>query len=46
MTTKNLNHKLTGSGNLLDEKGFLREAGWANSLVYDYSRSMVKSNKA
>ena len=46
MTPKNLNHKLTGNGNLLDEKGYLREAGWANSLVYNYSRSMVKSNKS
>ena len=46
MNEKNLNHKLTGNGNLLDEKGVLREAGWANSLVYDYSRSMVKSSKA
>ena len=46
MNSKNLNHKLTGSGNLLDENGVLREAGWANSLVYDYSRSMVKANKS
>ncbi len=46
MTEKNLNHKLTGSGALLNEKGALREAGWANSLVYDYSRSMVKANKS
>ena len=46
MNSKNLNHKLTGSGRLLNEKGFLREAGWANSLVYDYSRSMVKANKS
>jgi hypothetical protein len=46
MNSKNLNHKLTGSGALLNENGALREAGWANSLVYDYSRSTVKANKS
>ena len=38
MNSKNLNHKFIGSGALLNENGALREAGWANSLVYDYSR--------
>lgn len=41
----NRNHKLTGSGPLLDENGVLREAGWANSLVYDYSPDMVKTKR-
>ena len=46
MNSKNLNHKIEGSGPLLDKNGSLREPGWANSLVYDYSRSMVKANKS
>ena len=45
MSGKNLNHKLCGEGALLNEKGLLKEAGWATGLVYSYSRSMVKGKK-
>ncbi len=40
------NHKIQGSGALLDKKGGLREPGWANTLVFDYNRNEIKANKA
>ncbi|MGN0527471.1 MAG: DUF2804 domain-containing protein [Acutalibacteraceae bacterium] len=42
----NKNHKITGNGPLLNEKGELREPGWANSLVFDYDRSQIKARKS
>jgi hypothetical protein len=36
---------LLSAGKLLDEKGNLREAGYAYSLVKEYSRSEVKASK-
>ena len=41
----NKNHKITGNGPLLDKNGILREPGWANSLVFDYSPDMVAKSK-
>ena len=36
-------HKLSG-GKLLNEKGYLNEAGWATSLVKEYNRKDIKAN--
>ncbi len=42
----NENHKIQGSGELLDEKGYLKESVSANDLVFDYERAKVKLNKS
>ena len=41
----NKNHKLTGSGPLLDKNGALREAGWSTRLCYDYNPENVSRAK-
>lgn len=41
----NKNHKLTGSGPLLDKNGVLREAGWSTRLCYDYNPENVSRAK-
>ncbi len=39
------NHEVTEAGMLLNEKGNLREPGWAKSQVWEYRRSMIKAPK-
>lgn len=45
MTPLNRNHKLEGTGPLLNKKGELRECGWSNSLLYDFSPQMTNRKK-
>ncbi len=42
MSILNRNHKIKGSGLLLNEDGSLKEAGWAKKLVFDYDPKMVR----
>ncbi|HBP25462.1 MAG TPA: DUF2804 domain-containing protein, partial [Acholeplasmatales bacterium] len=40
-----MDQKILTPGPLLDEKGNLTEAGYATSLVKDYSREQIKSSQ-
>lgn len=40
-----MQQKITKAGKLLDEKGNLRERGYATSLLLDYDRADIKANK-
>jgi len=40
-----MQHEITSRGPLLDEKGHLREAGFAKSLILDYDRTAIKAGK-
>ena len=40
-----MQHKITNSGNLLDERGSLREPGYATSLISRYRREDIKAPK-
>ena len=37
-------HEITNRHELLDEKGHLKEVGYAKSLILDYDRSSIKAN--
>ena len=39
------NHEVTTPQLLLDDKGELREPGWARSQIWDYRRSMIRAPK-
>ena len=41
-----MEHEITARGPLLDEKGSLREPGWAKGLVLDYDRGAIKARKS
>lgn len=38
-----MQHEITKKGNLLDENGYLTEAGWAKDLLLKYSRVYIKA---
>ena len=38
-----MEHEINGTGPLLDEKGRLREPGWAKGLILDYDRKAIKA---
>jgi hypothetical protein len=38
-----MEHEITARGSLLDDRGRLREPGWARRLVLDYDRAAIKA---
>ncbi len=40
-----MQHEITQAGRLLDEKGALREPGWARRLLLEYRREDIKASK-
>lgn len=40
-----MQHEITQKGKLLNDKGCVREPGWARSLILDYDRKMIKAPK-
>ena len=40
-----MQHKITTKGPLLNEKGHVREPGYANELILDYHRSQIKASQ-
>lgn len=42
---KDMNNQITKTDNLLNEKGELKQAGWAKDLMLNYKRSAIRASK-